>query len=42
MSEESQSSFIAPAGILESVQNINQIYKQTVKFLPTQQVAHEV
>ena len=39
MSEESQSSFIAPAGLLESVQNINQIYKQTVKFLPTQQGA---
>ncbi len=30
MSEES-SSFVAPAGLLERVRNINQIYKQTVK-----------
>ena len=29
MSEES--SFVAPAGLLERVRNINQIYKQTVK-----------
>ena len=38
MSEES-SSFVAPAGLLERVRNINQIYKQTVKLLPTQQGA---
>jgi hypothetical protein len=35
MSEES--SFVAPAGLLERVRNINQIYKQTVKLLPIQQ-----
>ncbi len=39
MSEESQSSFVAPAGLLERVRNISQIYKQTVKLLPTQQGA---
>ena len=38
MSEES-SSFVAPAGLLERVRNISQIYKQTVKLLPTQQGA---
>ena len=38
MSEES-SSFVAPAGLLERVRNITQIYKQTVKLLPTQQGA---
>ncbi len=38
MSEES-SSFVAPAGLLERVRNINQIYKQTVKLLPVQQGA---
>ena len=30
MSEET-SSFVAPAGLLERVRNISQIYKQTVK-----------
>ena len=30
MSEESSSNFVAPAGLLERVRNINQIYKQTV------------
>ncbi len=39
MSEESSSSFVAPAGLLECVRNINQIYKQTVKLLPVQQGA---
>ena len=39
MSEESSSQFVAPAGLLERVRNINQIYKQTVKLLPTQQGA---
>ena len=38
MSEES-SSFVARAGLLERVRNITQIYKQTVKLLPTQQGA---
>ena len=38
MSEES-SSFVAPAGLLERVRNITQIYKQTVKLLPVQQGA---
>jgi hypothetical protein len=38
MSEES-SSFVAPAGLLERVRNISQIYKQTVKLLPVQQGA---
>ncbi len=38
MSEES-SSFVAPAGLLERVRNINQIYKQTVRLLPAQQGA---
>ena len=37
MSEES--SFVAPAGLLERVRKISQIYKQTVKLLPTQQGA---
>ena len=37
MSEESSSSFVAPAGLMERVRNINQIYKQTVKLLPDQQ-----
>ena len=37
MSEESQNSFVAPAGLLERIRNINQIYKQTFKLLPTQQ-----
>jgi len=32
-----ESSFVAPAGLLERVRNINQIYKQTVKLLPIQQ-----
>ena len=39
MSEESSSQFMVPAGLLERVRNINQIYKQTVKLLPTQQGA---
>ena len=39
MSEESSSNFVAPAGLLERVRNINQIYKQTVKLLPVQQGA---
>jgi hypothetical protein len=34
MSEESSSSFVAPAGLMERVRNLNQIYKQTVKLLP--------
>ena len=34
---EDHSSFVAPAGLLERVRNISQIYKQTVKLLPTQQ-----
>jgi hypothetical protein len=38
MSEE-HSNFVAPAGLLERVRNISQIYKQTVKLLPTQQGA---
>ena len=38
MSEES-SSFVAPAGLLERVRNINQIYKQTVRLIPNQQGA---
>ena len=36
---EDHSSFVAPAGLLERVRNISQIYKQTVKLLPTQQGA---
>ena len=36
MSEET-SSFIAPAGLLERVRKISQIYKQTVRILPVQQ-----
>ena len=39
MSEESQSSFVAPACILERVRNTNQIYNQIVKLLPNQQGA---
>ena len=39
MSEESSNSFVAPAGLLERVRNISQIYKQTVKLLPVQQGA---
>jgi len=39
MSEETQNSFVAPAGLLECVRNISQIYKQTVKLLPTQRGA---
>jgi hypothetical protein len=38
MSEES-SSFVAPAGLLERVRNLNQIYKQTIRLLPVQQGA---
>ena len=36
MSEET-SSFIAPAGLLERVRKLSQIYKQTVRILPVQQ-----
>ena len=36
MSEES-SSFVAPAGLLERVRHLNQIYKTTVRILPVQQ-----
>ena len=38
MSEES-SNFVVPAGLLERVRNINQIYKQTVRLIPNQQGA---
>ena len=31
MSEESSSSFVAPAGLLERVRNINQIYNWSAK-----------
>ena len=37
MSEETSSNFIAPAGLLERVRKLSQIYKQTVRILPVQQ-----
>ena len=35
----SETSSVFPAGLLERVRKINNIYKQTVKLLPTQQGA---